>query len=156
MRSRWLTILLALGSAAAFAMSVQGGRWWTIGEAEVGPFGAKRCFDGECVPAGLAWLGVDERWIRIGMATWAAGLIAAFVLVVMAGGVAAKRIPRLAAKTALVSIGTATLVGGILFAQFPRDTFQDTEIGRGAWLFLAAIVIGTAAAIQVWKRPSAQ
>jgi len=148
-RIRWLTAVLALLSASAFSMSVQGGRWWVIGEAEIGPFGAKRCFEGSCVPAGLSWLGAGERWIRFGMATWAAGLIAALVLVVMAARLAVRRVPRLAAKTALVAIATATITGGVFFAQFPGD--YDSEPARGVLLFGIAIVLGAASAIQVLR-----
>ena len=112
-RMRWLTIAMALGSALLFAMSVQGGRWWTIGEvAEVGPFGTKRCFaGGDCESAGMNWLGASDRWMRTGMGTWAAGLICTFTLVVLAAGLAAKRMPRLVAKTVMVSIVTAAIVG---------------------------------------------
>ncbi|MBA2539818.1 MAG: hypothetical protein H0V17_09305 [Deltaproteobacteria bacterium] len=156
MRSRWLVILLALASGIAFAMSVQGGRWWVIGDAEVGPFGAKRCFDDGCVPTGLNWLGVDERWMRIGMGAWAGGLLSAFMLVVLAAGLAAKRIPRLVAKTVLVSIGTAVITGGMFAARFPRDEFPTSELGRGVFAFVAAIVLGVAAAVLVLrtKRPA--
>ncbi len=151
MKNRWLTIMLALLAAAAFAMSVQGGRWWSIGEAAVGPFGAKRCFDGDCVPAGLSWLGVGERWMRIGMAVWAAGLISSFMLVVMSAGIAAKRVPHLVAKVVLVSISTATLTGAVFFAQFPRGEFPVASADRGAWLFVIAIAIGAVASVLVLK-----
>jgi hypothetical protein len=150
-RSRWLVIALALASGIAFAMSVQGGRWWVIGDAEIGPFGAKRCFDDGCVPAGLNWLGVGDRWMRIGMGVWAAGLISAFTLVVMSARLAAKAIPRLAAKTVLVSIGTAAITGGLFAMQFPRGEFPASEIARGAYLFIAAIGLGAAAAFIVLK-----
>src|SRR5262245_62141886 len=118
-RSRWLVIALALCACVAFAMSVQGGRWWVLNDTEIGPFGAKRCFDDGCVPAGLNWLGVGDRWARIGMGTWAAGLISAFVLVVMSAGLAAKRVPKLAAKTVLVSVTTAAITGTWFWSQFP-------------------------------------
>ncbi len=149
MRNRWLTILLALLSAAAFAMSVEGGRWWTIGDAEIGPFGAHRCFDGTCVPAGLAWLGTGERWIRIGMATWAAGLLSALVLIVLSARAAARVVPRLAAKTALVSIATASVCGTVFFAQFPKQF--PAEAARGTLEFVLAIVLGVFASISVLR-----
>ena len=150
-RARLLAIALALLAGIAFAISVQRGPWWAIGEAEVGPFGAQRCGGGTCAPAGLAWLGGGERWIRIGMATWAAGMIALVLLVVMAAAIAAKRVPRLVAKTVLVSIATAGCTGGALFAMFPGDEFPAATIQRGVWLFAIAIVLGTTSAIMVLR-----
>ena len=151
-RGRWLVIVVALCACVAFAMSVQGGRWWAIGDStEIGPFGAKRCFDDGCVPTGLNWLGAGERWMRIGMGTWAAGLISAFVLVVMSAALAAKRIPKLAAKTVLVSVITAGLAGGLFVMQFPRAEFAAAELSHGAFLFIAAIALGAASAILVLR-----
>lgn len=137
-------------------MSVQGGQWWVLGDHEIGPFGAKRCFDDGCVPAKLSWLGAGDRWMRIGMGTWAGGLISAFVLVVMSAAIAAKRIPKLAAKTVLVSIATAGIAGGLFAMQFPREEFGAAQLGRGVLLFIAAVVIGAASAILVLRaKPAA-
>jgi hypothetical protein len=144
------TIALALVAGIAFAISVQGGRWWVIGDAEIGPFGATRC-DG-CEPAGLAWLGAGEQWIRFGVATWAAGLISLCVLLVLAAAVAARRVPRTIARMALVSIATATIAGGVFYAQFPRDQFP-ADIARGMWLFIIAIACGIGAAVAVLRQP---
>ena len=70
----------AIIAAAAFALSVYGGSWWALrGEGasvDIGPFGSQRCFGDSCGPAGLGWIGASERWLRIGTATWAAGLLA--------------------------------------------------------------------------------
>jgi len=150
-KGRWFVVILTLCACVAFAMSVQGGQWWVIGNAEVGPFGAKRCFEDGCTPTGLGWLGADERWMRIGMGTWAGGLISVFVLIVMAGAIAAKRIPKLAAKTALVAIATVTLAGMWFVVQFPRETHAAAELSRGAILFVVAIVLGVASAIWVLR-----
>jgi hypothetical protein len=148
--------MLALFAGIAFAMSVWGGRWWVIGETEVGPYGAKRCFEGSCIPAGLNWLGVGDRWMRIGMGAWAGGLISALMLVVLSAGLAAKRIPTLVAKTVLVSIATALITGGWFMSQFPSAEFPAAEYGRGALLFALAIAAGVAAAILVLRgKPTA-
>ncbi|MEO8706753.1 MAG: hypothetical protein ABI867_42395 [Kofleriaceae bacterium] len=149
MRLRLPTIALALVAGIAFASSVQGGHWWVIGGSEIGPFGATRC-EG-CGPAGLSWLGAGEQWIRFGVATWAAGMIAMVVLLVLAAAVAAKRVPRLVAKMTLVAIVTAVITGAIFFAKFPRDVFP-ADIARGIWLFVIAIVLGSAAAIMVLRQ----
>jgi hypothetical protein len=143
--------MFALLSAIAFAMSVQGGRWWSIGDVEVGPFGGRQCFGNACRPTNLAWMGEHERWMRTGMATWAAGLIALAVLVVIAGAIAARRTPRLAAKMALVAIATAAIVGGLFFFQFPGAQFPNAEVDRGVGLFVVAIVLGIAAVIPVLR-----
>ena len=151
MKGRWLVIALALGACVAFAMSVQLGGWWMIGDTEVGPFGSKRCFEGGCNPAKLNWLGVGERWMRVGTGTWAGGLIAAFVLVVMSAALAAKKIPKLAAKTVLMSVATAGIAGGWFVWLFPRADYPAAELGRGALLFILAIALGATSAILVLR-----
>ncbi len=132
-------------------MSVQLGGWWTFGDTEIGPFGSKRCFEDGCVPAKLNWLGVGERWMRVGMGTWAGALIAAFVLVVMSAALAAKKIPKLAAKTVLMSVATAGIAGALFAWQFPRGEYPAAELGRGSLLFIAAIVLGATSAILVLR-----
>jgi hypothetical protein len=152
-KHRWLIVAIALVAAMAFALSVWGGRWWSIGEVEIGPFKSKQCFGGECRPAGLTWIGGTERWLRMGMATWAGGLLSMFVLMIVAAGVAARRIPKLAAKTALVSIATVTIAGGLFIAQYPGVDGAGTD--RGLYLFACAIVLGVAAAVGVLRaRPA--
>lgn len=154
MKSRWLIVAIALLAAAAFAISVWAGRWWSIGDVEIGPFHSKQCFGGECRPTSLTWIGGSERWMRMGMATWAGGLIAMLVLLVTAAGVAAKRIPRLAARTALVAIATVTITGVLFIMQYPG--VDGATVDRGLWLWLAAIILGSIAAIGVMRaRPAA-
>ena len=148
---RWLIILLALAAATAFALSVWAGKWWSIGEVEIGPFGSKQCFGGECKPTNLGWVGGTERWMRMGMATWAGGLIAMLVLMIVAGGVAARRRPVLAARTALVAIATALISGLLFIVQYPG--VDGSSVDRGLFLFIGATVLGVAAAIGVLKLP---
>jgi len=149
-KSRWPIVALALIAAAAFAISVWAGRWWSIGDVEIGPFGSKQCFGGgDCRPTSLTWVGGSERWMRVGMATWAGGLIAMFVLLIMAAGVAAKRIPRLAARTALVAIATVTVTGVMFIMQFPG--VDGATVDRGLWLWLAAIILGSVAAVAIMR-----
>lgn len=83
------------------------------------------------------------------MATWAGGLVTAFMLVVMAAGLAAKRIPKLVAKSVLVSIATASLAGTVFLATFPG--VEGASLARGAWLFFGGIVLALGAAIFVLK-----
>ncbi len=151
MPRRWIVIIFGLLSAIAFALAVQGGNWWSVEAHEVGPFGARRCFSDGCAPTGLAWLGGTERWMRTGIATWAAGLIAVMMLVVLAGSVAAKRAPRLIAKTTLVSIVTASVTAGLFVAQFPHARNPTVELARGAGLFVIAIVLGVVSALLVLR-----
>jgi hypothetical protein len=141
---RWIVVALALVAASAFAVSVQAGRWWTIGDAEIGPFGAHTDFGG---PMNLARFASSDRWGRFGIATWAGGLVAMFVLVVLAGAIAAKRVPRLAAKTALIAIATATLAAIAFYLGFPSEL--PGAVDRGVPIFGAGIVFGLAAAIAV-------
>lgn len=150
MKSRWIIVALAIVAAVAFAFSVQGGRWWQVGEeVEIGPFGATQCFSGECRRAGLGWIGGTDRFVRTGKGAWAGGLISGFALLVLAAGVAARRTPRLAAKTALVAIGTAVLASAAFVAQFPG--VDGVVTGRGLWLFGVATVAGVVAAVWVLR-----
>ena len=149
-KGRWIVIALALAAACAFAFSVQLGRWWAIGDVEIGPFGSRHCFGaGDCKLAGLGWVGGGDRWMRLGMATWAGGLVTVLMLVVMSARLAAKRIPKLAAKSVLVAIATASLAGTIFVAEFPG--VEGASLSRGAWLFALGIALALAAAISVLR-----
>jgi len=149
---RWLTIAIALVSALAFAMSVQGGRWWTIGDvAEVGPFGTNRCFGGECEPAPMLWLGASDRWVRFGTATGAAGLLCGVLLIVVAAALAAKRIPRLVAKSVAVSLATAVIAGSVFVVQYPGAHLAESSFGRGVLLYAIAIALGAFVAVSVLR-----
>jgi hypothetical protein len=149
MSRRWIIVVLALVAATAFAISVQTGRWWSVGDVEIGPFGSKHCFDGECRPASLSWIGGTARWARTGMGTWAGGLLSAFMLAVLAAGVASKRVPKLAAKTALVSIATSLVAGVLFIAQYPGVPGASAD--RGIVIFVIAIVVGALPAIAVLR-----
>lgn len=153
MRHRWITVAIALAAACAFAISVQGGRWWSVGDVEIGPFGTHSCVTGQCQPTGLGWVGGTERWIRTGMGVWAAGMISMLLLMMIAGAAAARRAPRLVAKTALVSIATATVTGALFVAQYPG--VEGAGVDRGLWLFGGAIVFGAAAALGVLRSRAA-
>lgn len=153
MQRRWIIVVLALVAATAFAISVQTGRWWSVGDVEIGPFGSKHCFDGDCRPASLSWVGGTTRWARTGMGTWAGGLVSALVLAVMAAAVASRRVPRLAAKTALVAIATTLAAGSLFIAQYPG--VRGAGMDRGIPLFLVAIVLGAAVAVGVLRAPAA-
>ena len=149
MKERWLIALLALVSASLFALSVQAGHWWTVETFELGPFGSRQCANGECRPLGLAGI-ADARWQRFGMATWAAGMIAMLVLIVVAGSVAAKRTPRMLAKMALVAVATALAVGVGFVVQRPE--LPGLHVDRGLYMFAGAVVSGAAAALLVLRR----
>ena len=153
-KARWIFVVLALGAACAFAFSVQLGRWWSIGDVEIGPTGSRHCFGaGDCKLAGLAWVGGGDRWMRLGMSTWAGGLGATLMLVIMAARLAANRVPKLVAKSVLVAIATASLVGTAFVATFPGIT--GATLDRGAWLFVAGVALALAAAIGVLRSPAA-
>lgn len=149
LKYRWLVVALALLAASSFALSVQAGRWWRVGDVEIGPGGAHRSF-GDAV--GMAWAGGGPRWERFGAATWAGGLIAMFVLVVMAGALAARRVPRLAALTALVAIGTVGATGIGFIAMRPDGL--PFAVGPGIYWFVTAVAVGVAAALPVARRRS--
>jgi len=148
-RTRWLVVGLALVGAGLFALSVQGGAWWSLEDYEVGPFGSRNCLGG-CHASNLAWLGGSPTWIRLGMATWAGGLLSTLTLVVVAAGVAAKRIPQLAARTAIVAVGTATIAGIAFFVGYPSEITQ-LHVDRDVVIFVLAVIAGAAAAVMVLR-----
>src|SRR5687768_14320327 len=148
--SRWIGVALALLGAFGFALAVQS-PWWTISEVTIGPFGTRHCFGGECVERGLGWIGEDatDLWMRSAVATRAAGYIAMFALIALAGGVAAKRHPVLVARGTLAAIVTATAVGIYFFAGFPG--VANASIDRGVFMYAGGILFGVAGAIRVLR-----
>jgi hypothetical protein len=82
---------------------------------------------------------------------WAAGMLSMLVLLVVAGAVAAGRVPRLAAKMALVSIATAAVTGALFIIQFPG--VQGAEMDRGIPLLGAAIVLGASICVGILRAP---
>jgi hypothetical protein len=87
------------------------------------------------------------------MATWAAGLVAPLMLVIMAAGLAAKRQPKLVAKSVLVASAVASLAGIAFVVTFPEANVKGAGLDRGAWLFLAGVVLAIAAAVWVLRPP---
>jgi branched-subunit amino acid ABC-type transport system permease component len=83
------------------------------------------------------------------MATWAGGLVSMLALVVLAAAVAAGRVPRLAARTSIVAVATATLAGIAFIVQFP--SVPGMGVDRGIWLFVVAILAGIAAPVLVLR-----
>jgi hypothetical protein len=146
-RSRWTIVALALGAAVAFALSVQVGRWWSIADCSIGPFGSRECIAG--MSSGLAWIGGSESWMRIGAATWAGGMIAMLVLLTVAASTAAGRLSRLAAKTSLVAIVSASAAAIAFFAGFPG--LAGAHVDRGIPLFVVGAVLGAIASILVLR-----
>ena len=152
LKHRWFLVAAALVAASGFALSVQGGHWWSIGDISIGPLGARSPFGGL---GGFSWAGGSARWERFGIATSAAGLIAMFVLIVVAGALAARRVPRLAAKTAVASIATAALAGTAFVVARPHNGLPF-ELDRGVALFGLGVIAGALAAAGVLRsRPVA-
>jgi hypothetical protein len=155
---RTVTITLAVVAAALLAIAVQGGRWWNVGDvATIGPLSSHRCFDGDCRVVGLEWVGAGGGWIRIGIATYVAGLLAAALVLFTAAGIAARRqlTPRrrAIARSGLVAAITAAVAGGAFIALYPG--FGDASLGRGAWCYLAGVVLAVAAQIVALRTPVA-
>ncbi len=147
---RWLCALFGLVGAAAFALSVQAGTWWTVPDVlEIGP--RTQCFKAsECIPTGMSWVRGSAQWERLGIATWAAGLVGALVLVLLGATVAAGRVPKLIAKMALVAMATALVASTGFVAKFPG--VAGAQLDRGAMLYIAAMVLGATSAIATLRR----
>ena len=149
MRARWIIVGIAIAAAAAFAISVQAGHWWSASGVDIGPLGAYACFEGECRPRGLGWTGGSGRWMRTGTGVWAAGMLSMLLLLAVAGAVAARRTPRLLAKATLVSVATAAITGALFVAQFPA--VPGAWMDHGIPLFGVALALGAAACVAVLR-----
>ena len=152
MRNRWIALGLALVGAAALALSSIE-PWWLAGEATIGPFGTHHCFGGDCQSTGLSWLGASDLWMRSAIATRAAAIIATILLVVLAGALAARRVPKLVAKTVLSAWACAVIAGGYFFAKFPPLGGESVAIGP--LLFAGGLVVALVAAVLVLRLPPA-
>jgi hypothetical protein len=148
MKSRWLALGLALVGAAVLALSSLEA-WWVAGEVAIGPFGSHHCFGGDCQSGGLAWLGGSDLWMRAAVATRAAALIGTALLVILAGALAARRVPRLVGRTTIVALSAATITGGYFLAKFPP--LGGEHVALGPVLYAAGIVLGAVAAVLVLR-----
>lgn len=146
--TRLIAIALALAAASTYALSVQAGAWWTVAGVEIGPHGTRHCMGGADF-CGLQWLGADEMWLRLGVATWGAGLIAIATLVLLAAGLAARRTPSLLAGMATMAGLTAGVVGTWFLVRFPG--FEGAHADRGVWLFAIGVFFGLASAVTVLR-----
>jgi len=152
---RIVTLIVALAAGACFALSVQGGHWWTVGEHTIGPVQSERCFQGSgCEKTDLAWTDGSDAWARAGVATWAAGMVAMVVMLALAGALAAKQRGRLAAQVALIATMTA-IVAGALFQQLhpTGPIVHGMALARGSYLYGVAIVAALGAAIATLRAP---
>jgi len=130
-------------------MSVWVGTWWTIGEVTIGPLGARACFNNDCRPRGLAWIGGSDIWMRSAIAAGVAGIVASFLAIMVAGAIAAGRVPRLIARSMTVAIATALVTGGYFVAALPNVGNAEAHIALGIPLYAAGCVLGLAAAVVV-------
>lgn len=156
MKSRWLALGFALVGAATLALSSIEA-WWVAGEAAIGPFGTHHCFGGDCKSTGLSWIGGTDLWMRSAIATRAAAIIATALLVLLAGALAARRMPRLVGRTTIVALSAATVTGAYFFAKFPSPGGEHMALGP--LLYAAGIITGAVAAVLVLRTrvdPSAQ
>lgn len=150
---RWIAITLALFGGVSFALAMQKA-WWSVGEGAIGPFGTRACFGGECRETGLSWLGGSDMWMRSAVAVRAAGYIAMFVLIALAGALAAKRIPHVVARLAIVAILTAAATGGYFVAASPVSALAGSSIDLGVFLLVAGCVLGVASVVCVMRAKS--
>jgi hypothetical protein len=143
---KWLHIGLTLVAATAFAIAVQAGVWWSVGDVTIGPFG----FGGDSRGQTLARITEHDLWLRSAIATGVAGALASFLLIVVAGALAANRTPRLLVRMTLSSIVTAAACGTYFVAKFPG--VEGAHLDRGALLFLVGIIAGIATCVLVIRR----
>jgi hypothetical protein len=144
---RWTSVTVLVVAAAAFALSIGGGRWWSVGDAfRVGPLGAQQCTPGDdCVPAAF-WLDAGPRFERLAVATAAAGFVAMLVALALAGAFAAGRAPRLLWKMLIVALATAGVAAALWIAAFPG--LPGAAVDRGMMLYGGGIVAAIVALVR--------
>jgi len=147
-KSRWPFVAIAVISAALLAISVWVGNWWTVGGLEIGPFGAHECFGGECRPTTMP--GAPQLWQRCGTAVWAGGLLSMILLLGIAAGLAANRVPRTLAKSSLTAIATTAVAGAYFIIKLPAPA--GMTVGQGVYLFIAAVLLAFVTPIHVLRR----
>jgi hypothetical protein len=152
---RAITILFALGAAIALVFAVQGGQWWIVDDgtvrASIGPISTRHCMGGgACRSGGMGWIGGDALWVRAGLATYVAGLVAAALMVFVAAANAAGRTARLAATAGVVAAFTAAVAGAGFVLMFPGVV--GAIVDRGPWLYAGGIALVLAAAAIVMRR----
>jgi hypothetical protein len=145
-------MVCALAAAAAFAVAVQGSPWWRIGdEIGIGTMTTRHCFgEGGCSQSGLSWTGGSDTWVKAGAATYGAGLVAALILLALAGALAAKASGRLAAMSAGVATLSAAVVGTVFVVT--RPAVPGTELARGVPLFAIGFVLAAVAVVSTLRR----
>ncbi len=151
--ARWIVVALSLAAAFGFSIAVQAIGWWSAGEVSFGPFGAHDCFGGECRTTGLSWLGGTDLWMRSAVATRVAGFILVATSIMLAGAVAARRVPRLIARMTIVALATAILAAAYFVVRCPD--IDTRAIGMGLPLFGAAIACAIGAVALVLRTPQA-
>lgn len=140
---RWSSVALSVSAAAAFAVSVGSGRWWSVGGGsfEIGPLGTQQCTGGDCRPVGMP-LDAGPRFVRAATASAAAGFIAVLILLIVAGAIAARRTPKLLARLCVASLVTCVLAAALFVSTFPSETLPTAELARGFYLYALGVVLG--------------
>jgi hypothetical protein len=124
------------------------GNWWSVGGLEIGPFGAHECFSGDCRPTTIS--GAPELWQRCGTAVWAGGIMSMILLLAIAAAIAAKRLPKMLAKSSLTAIVTTGLAGAYFIAKLPAPT--GMQVGQAIYLFVAGVVLAFVTPIWVLRQ----
>jgi hypothetical protein len=121
--------------------------------ATIGPLSSERCFESNCRVVGIEWIGAGNGWVRTGIATYTAGLLAAALLMFTAAGIAARRAltpaRRAIARSGLVAAITAAIAGVGFVAFYPG--LEGSSLGRGAWCYLAGVVIAAGVQLAVLR-----
>jgi hypothetical protein len=146
-RARWALVACALVAACALLFSVESLAWWRFTEAQVFLTRSRRCFGGECQGADLTWLGASAWWQRFAAAAFGVGLFAALLAVFVAGARAAGRLPRTAARSLLVAVGTGVVCGAGALLTFPP--LDHPRLGWGPLVFAVGLGFAVASAWMV-------
>jgi hypothetical protein len=155
-----MIIGLALAAAAALAFAVGSpvaARWWSVGDLlAIGPNGTSACFGGECTRHELVWLGGGALFRQAALATLAASLLDALLLVALAAALASKRRGTLLAGSALTATGTAAVAAIVFVATFPGvgaiGPGHEASFGLGAIVFALGVVLAVATSVIVLRK----
>lgn len=157
MKKPWIITALGLTACVSLLFGGMLVGWWSQGgdglRTFVGLRDAQLCRDGTCASVPLHKLGgtQDLGWIRAGLAAYAAAWIAAVLCLALAAAAAAgKGLPPMLARTALVAVVSAAVVGMLFLLQAP--SYVSGSPGPGMGLYFGGTLAGAVTAVLALRR----
>ena len=157
MKKPWIITALGLIACASLLLGGLLMGWWSQEDEGLRTFvglrHAQLCRDGVCTSVALQKLGGmrDLGWIRAGLGAYAAAWIGGVLCLALAAAAAAgKAASPLLARTTLVAVASAALVGIVFLVQAPA--YVSGAPGPGMGLYFGGTLLGVATAVLALRR----